>query len=106
MKFVPDQSGPGNWTPSNHYTRALYDFKPGQRQAFPGFADEQQYRYTFGIARHGGELPPALAFRTVYAQSWVRTVIKIALLSTGYVFALLWVALALIVFTAWKLIAA
>jgi hypothetical protein len=66
MKFVPDQSGPGAWTPGNHYTRALYDFKPGQRQAFPGFADDQQYRYTFGIAKHGGDLPRALAFRTIY----------------------------------------
>jgi len=66
MKFVPDQSVPGAAELANHYYRALYDFKPGQRQAFPGFADDQEYRYYFGIARHGGRLPRPLAFKTIY----------------------------------------
>ncbi len=63
MLHVPDQSA---WKIDNHYTRALYDFKARQRQAFPGFADDQQYRYYAGLARHAGKLPAALAFRTVY----------------------------------------
>lgn len=66
LKFVPDQSTAAVWSPDNHYVRALYAFKPGQRYAFPGFADDQEYRYYFGIARHGGELPRALAFKTIY----------------------------------------
>src|SRR5581483_3882631 len=65
MKFVPDQSGPQNWQPANHYYRALYDFKPGQRYAFPGFADDQQYRYYIGLGKHG-TIPKGLAFRTIY----------------------------------------
>jgi hypothetical protein len=65
MKFVPDQSGTAAKL-DNHYYRALYDFKPGQRQAFPAFADDQQYRYYFGLARHGGQLPRPLAFKTIY----------------------------------------
>jgi hypothetical protein len=66
MKHVPDQAGAAAWTPGNHYTRALYDFKPGQRNALPGFADDQQYHYYAGIAKHAGKLPDALAFRVVY----------------------------------------
>jgi hypothetical protein len=66
MKFVPDQSISVAAELANHYYRALYDFKPGQRQAFPGFADDQEYRYYFGIARHGGRLPRPLAFKTIY----------------------------------------
>ncbi len=66
LKFVPDQSGAAVWSPDNHYVSALYQFPPGQRRAFPGFADDQEYRYYFGIARHGGQLPRALAFKTIY----------------------------------------
>jgi hypothetical protein len=54
------------WLPANHYRFALYDFKPGDRRALPGFADDQQYRYYFGIAKAAGQLPRTLAFRTVY----------------------------------------
>ncbi len=64
LKFVPDANNAAKL--DNHYSRALYDFKPGQRQAFPGFADEQEYHYYFGIARHGGQLPRPLAFRMIY----------------------------------------
>lgn len=66
MKFVPAQDKFAAVKLDNHYYRALYDFKPGQRQAFPGFADDQEYRYYFGLARHGGQLPRPLAFKTIY----------------------------------------
>lgn len=66
MKFVPAQDTFAAIKLDNHYYRALYDFKPGQRQAFPGFADDQEYRYYFGLARHGGKLPRSLAFKTIY----------------------------------------
>lgn len=66
MKHVPDQDTPAAAGLDNHYYRALYDFKPGQRQAFPGFADDQEYRYYFGLARHGSKLPRPLAFKTIY----------------------------------------
>jgi hypothetical protein len=66
MKYVPDQSGPTAWQIDNHYVRALYEFKPGQRYALPGFADDQEYRYYAGLARHAGKLPAPLAFRTIY----------------------------------------
>jgi hypothetical protein len=66
MRHVPDQSGAANWDPANHYTRAFGEFKRGQRMPFPAFADDQHYRYYFGIARHAGRPPRALAFRTIY----------------------------------------
>ncbi len=66
LRHVPDLSVPAVWQPNNHTWRALYDFRPGQRCAFPGFADDQQYRYYFGLARHGGKLPEALAFKVIY----------------------------------------
>ena len=66
MQQVPDLSGAAVWNPSNHYTRAFDDAKPGQRMPFPGFADDQQYRNYFGIAKHTGTLPRPLAFRIVY----------------------------------------
>lgn len=66
MKFVPAQDTFAAVKLDNHYYRALYDFKPGQRQAFPGFADDQEYRYYFGLARHSGHLPRPLAFKTIY----------------------------------------
>ncbi|MFA6560500.1 MAG: hypothetical protein WCV00_01165 [Verrucomicrobiia bacterium] len=62
LKRVPDQT----WLPANHYRFALYEFKPGDRRAMSGFADDQQYRYYFGIAKTGGQLPRTLAFKTVY----------------------------------------
>ena len=54
------------WTPSNHYTRALVDFKADQPASAPGFADDQQYRYYYTIARSGGKLPRAFAFKLIY----------------------------------------
>ncbi|MCX7826496.1 MAG: hypothetical protein N2689_13195 [Verrucomicrobiae bacterium] len=62
LKRVPQPT----WLPENHYWRALYDFKPGERRALPGFADDQQYRYYFGIAKAGGSLPRTLGFKTIY----------------------------------------
>lgn len=62
LKRIPDQT----WLPANNYRFALYEFKPGDRRAMPGFADDQQYRYYFGIAKTGGQLPRTLAFKTIY----------------------------------------
>jgi hypothetical protein len=66
MKHVPDASNPAYWTPGNHYINALVNFKPGQPAPFPGFADDQQYRYYFGIAKAAGQLTKPLAFKTIY----------------------------------------
>lgn len=66
LRHVPDVSGEAAGQPANHAWRALYDFKPTMRTHTPGFADDQQYRYYAGLARHAGRLPDALAFRTVY----------------------------------------
>jgi len=65
MRRLPDPNDPRLWTPNNHYTRALRDFKPGERMSLPGFADDQQYRYYHGIARTGGKLTRPLAFKIV-----------------------------------------
>jgi hypothetical protein len=67
LKRLPDPAG--DWSTANHYTRALYDFRPGAKCAVPGFADDQQYRYYHSLARTGGAMPPALAFKTVY-DAW------------------------------------
>ncbi|WP_449068884.1 hypothetical protein [Prosthecobacter sp.] len=37
----------------NHFTRAVRDFKPGQKVGTPGFADDAMYLYYAGVARHG-----------------------------------------------------
>jgi len=66
MKRVPAADDERLWTPSNHYTRALRDFKGGKRAPMPGFADDQQYRYYYRIARSAGRLTKALAFKTIY----------------------------------------
>src|SRR4029434_10388599 len=66
MKSLDDPNDQRPFTPDNHYTRALRDFKPGQRMSLPGFADDQEYRYYSGIARAGGELPRPLALRLIY----------------------------------------
>ena len=65
LRRIPDGEAAGNWTPANHYVTALRDFKPGQRCALPGFADDQEYTYYSGIARHG-TLPRPLAFKVIY----------------------------------------
>ncbi len=66
LRRLPDGSSPQLWEPDNHLVRALARYVPGQRAELPGFADDQQYRYYFGLARHGGVLPRPLAFKTVY----------------------------------------
>ena len=75
MKRVPDPNDPRSFSPGRHYSNALYDYPAGERRATPGFADDQQYRYYHGIARAGGRLPRALAFKIVAdavteAQLW------------------------------------
>ncbi len=66
IRRLPDPNHPSNFRPSNHYTRALRDYEPGKAMGMPGFADDQQYNYYHGLARTGGELGAAFAFRTVY----------------------------------------
>ena len=66
MKKIPSPDDPRYWEPNNHCTRALVKFKPGERYPTPGFADDQEYRYYFGIARSGGRVPEPLAFKTIY----------------------------------------
>lgn len=66
MKHVPAADTPAVWTPAGHYITALRTYKLGQRTIIAGFADDQQYRYYAGIAKHGGQLPEALAFKTIY----------------------------------------
>jgi hypothetical protein len=66
LKRIPAADDPRLWQPDNHYTRALRDYKPGQKMPTPGFADNEQYLYYAGIARTGGKLPDPLAFKLVY----------------------------------------
>jgi hypothetical protein len=63
---LPDPADERLFTPSNHYYRSFYDFKPGQRSTLPGFADDDEYTYHAGLARAGGALPKPLAFKIVY----------------------------------------
>lgn len=66
MKRVPAAHDPRYWNPNGDYFRALYSFKPGQRVVTPGFADNQQFQYYYGIAKAGGKVPKPLAFRLIY----------------------------------------
>ena len=65
LKRVPAQTWPTVEADRNHYANALYHFRTGQREPFPAFADEQQYRYYFSLARYDG-LPRPLAFKIIY----------------------------------------
>jgi hypothetical protein len=64
LRHVPDPTK--RWTPRNHYTDALYTFEQGRTYGTPVFSDDQQYDYYWGLARTGGRMAPALAFRVVY----------------------------------------
>lgn len=66
MQRVPDPNDKRLWDPSNHYTRALYDPRLGQRHSMPGFADDQEYRYRSLLARASGKLTEPMAFALVY----------------------------------------
>lgn len=65
LNRATDGLNPKLWTPDNHYVNCLVNFKPGQRVATPGFADDQEYLYYAGTARHG-TLPRPLAFKLIY----------------------------------------
>jgi hypothetical protein len=65
MRRVPQPRGPGMWTAGRHYVQALYAFTPGALHGCPGFADDQQYRYYYSIARTGGKMTRALAFKII-----------------------------------------
>lgn len=66
LKKVLPPDNPRYLEPDNHCIRALVTFKPGEKYPTPGFADDQEYRYYFGIARSGGRVPEPLAFKTIY----------------------------------------
>jgi hypothetical protein len=66
MKALPKAGDERLYRPENHYTKAVRDFKAGQRYSVPGFADDQEYRYYAGIAQAGGELPRPLAFKLIF----------------------------------------
>jgi len=63
MKRVP---GPRDLTPSNHYTNCLAPKDPKKPQSVPGFADDAEYAYHYGVAKAGGRLPRGLAFQMIY----------------------------------------
>jgi hypothetical protein len=65
LRRVPAYDVAARRLPANHAVRALFSFVPGRREAFPGFADDQQYLYYGALAKHG-TLPPALAFKLAY----------------------------------------
>jgi hypothetical protein len=65
MKHVPVYDTARTSQPGNHFFRALYAFGAGRREAFPGFADDQQYLYYTALAQHG-VLPRPLAFKLAY----------------------------------------
>lgn len=65
LQRATDGLSPKLWTPDNHYVNCLVNFKPGQRVSTPGFADDQEYHYYAGTARHG-TLPRPLAFKLIY----------------------------------------
>jgi hypothetical protein len=63
MKRVPE---PREFTFKNHYVPALVPPDPTKTQAAPGFADDDEYEYYWGVARANGELPRSLALKLVY----------------------------------------
>lgn len=64
-RSLPEETWKSVATARNDWRRALYEFKPDEPVAIPGFADDQQYRYYIAIARDGTLLQPA-AFRLIY----------------------------------------
>jgi len=63
MKRVPE---PREFTFKNHYVPALAPPDASKTQAAPGFADDDEYEYYWGVARSNGELPRPLALKLVY----------------------------------------
>ena len=57
---------PPSGEPDNHHIRCLRRFTRGKSQSLPGFADDQQFRYYYSLARDGGTVSAALAFQTIY----------------------------------------
>jgi hypothetical protein len=49
----------------NSFTHATVFFKPGEKIAAPGFADDDMYLYYAGVAKHH-DLLPALAFKLAF----------------------------------------
>ncbi|MFO1484966.1 MAG: hypothetical protein U1F71_16510 [Verrucomicrobiaceae bacterium] len=65
MKHVNSFEKESATTFQNHFTRAVRDFKPGQKNSTPGFADDDMYLYYGGVAKHG-TLPRPLALKLAF----------------------------------------
>jgi hypothetical protein len=65
MDRVPPADKETAATFQNHFTRAVRDFRPGQKVATPGFADDAMYFYHAGLAKHR-TLPRALALKLAF----------------------------------------
>jgi len=65
LSTLPDISWKTVATGRSDYRRALFTFKSGEKINLPGFADDQQYRYYFSVAREGRLTEPA-AFWLAY----------------------------------------
>jgi hypothetical protein len=53
MKRVESWEKESKRCTENHFTRAVRDFKPGQKNSTPAFADDDMYLYYSGVAKHG-----------------------------------------------------
>ncbi len=65
MKRVPSWEKESKLCTENHFTRAVRDFKPGQKNSTPAFADDDMYLYYAGIAKHG-KLTRPLALKLAF----------------------------------------
>lgn len=65
MKRVAAWDKDSDRTFQNHFTRAVRDFKAGQKNSTPGFADDDMYLYYGGVAKHGAP-PQALALKLAF----------------------------------------
>lgn len=63
MKRVPEVR---EFTFKNHYVPCLAPSDPAKASSIPGFADDDEYEYYWGLARSGGELSKPLAMKLVY----------------------------------------
>jgi hypothetical protein len=58
-------------SPTNHFTQAFWDFKPGLRYSSPGFADNEEYLYYAAVARNllekgNATVPRPLALKLIF----------------------------------------
>lgn len=65
MKRVPSWEKETRSWAENHFTRAVRDFKAGQKTSTPAFADDDMYLYYAGVAKHGA-LPRPLVLKLAF----------------------------------------